>query len=61
MYNIDMYNIDMYNIKSKTMLLKMKSNQIYSSPENFELSAFSFFLSYSKIRKSLNFPVHNTK
>lgn len=56
-----MYNIDMYNIKSKNMLLKIKSNQIYSSPENFELSAFSFFLSYSKIRKSLNFPVRNTK
>jgi len=59
-----MYNIDMCNIKSKNMLLKMKSIQIYCYPENSELSAFPFFLRYNEICKSLNFSglkVHNTK
>lgn len=44
-----MYNTDMYNIKSKNMLLKIKSIQIYSFPEKSQLSAFPFSSGTKKI------------
>lgn len=56
MYNTDMNNTDMYNIKSKNMLLKIKSIQIYCFQKKISASCSSFLVRYNRICKSFNFP-----